>query len=135
MLHIELTWQGEQRYRGVGGAGATLELAPSEAGGMSAPEALLVALAGCSAYDVVAIVRKRRATLTWLTVQVRGEQAPAPPWPFTTIHLTFHLHAAPLTQAQAERAVDIALNRYCPVRASLSPTIAVTFEVVLGVEG
>lgn len=135
MLQIELSWQGDQRYRGVGSTGALLDLAPSEAGGMSAPEALLVALAGCSAYDVVAIVRKRRATLTRLTVRVRGEQAPAPPWPFTAIHLIFHLDAAPLTLAQAERAVDLALNRYCPVRASLSPTIAVTFEVVLGVEG
>ena len=64
-------------------------------------------------------------------MQVTGDQAAAPPWAYQRIHLGFHITAAGVQLAQLERAVDLALNKYCSVRASLAPEIAVTFEVEL----
>jgi len=50
--------------------------------GMSPSQLLLVALGGCTAYDVVDILQKKRQQLTGLTVTVTGEQEPDPPWPY-----------------------------------------------------
>jgi uncharacterized OsmC-like protein len=80
---------------------------------------------------VVEIVHKQRARLEQLLIQVTGEQAAAPPWAYERIHLGFQIIAAGVQLAQLERAVDLALNTVCSVRASLAPQIAVTFAVEL----
>jgi putative redox protein len=64
-------------------------------------------------------------------VSVRAEQAEKPPHAFTAIVLRFEVTAHTLNETQLQRIVDLALNRYCTVRASLSPNINITFEAVL----
>ncbi|MEN9939190.1 MAG: hypothetical protein RLZZ387_5769 [Chloroflexota bacterium] len=131
MRRVELTWVEGQRYQGVDSGGNTVALGSGGEPGVSPAEALLLALAGCAAHDVVAIVAKQRATLRRLVVTVTGEQLPTPPRAYRAIHLRFEVSAEGLTEAKLRRAADLALNKYCTVRASLSPEIAVTFAVVL----
>lgn len=131
MAQIELTWIAEQRFLGVDSTGHSVVLSAPDDIGVKPAETLLIALAACAAYDVVAIIAKQRAQLESLTVSVTAEQNPAPPRAFRSIHLHFRVGARNLRQEQLQRAIDLSLNKYCSVRASLSPEIAVTFEAEL----
>jgi putative redox protein len=131
MAQTELTWIGEHRFLGVDDTGHTVVLSSSNDIGVKPSETLLIALAACAAHDIVTILHKQRAQLERLMTQVRGEQATAAPWAYQQIHLRFVVTASGVRPAQLERAVDLALNKYCSVRASLAPDIAVTFEVEL----
>lgn len=131
MATIELTWIEKQRYIGVDSSNHSTVISPPDDIGMKPSDLLLVSLASCTAYDTVEIIEKRRAILERLRVTVEGEQADEAPWAYEHIHLTFDIEATDISQAQLERAVDLSLNKYCSVRASLSPDIAVTFEVNL----
>jgi putative redox protein len=131
MAQIELSWLGQQRFLGVDSTRHTVVLSPGVDIGVKPAETLLIALAACTAHDVVEIVHKQRARLEELLVQVTGEQAAEPPWAYERIHLGFQVTAAGALQAQLERAVNLALNKYCSVRASLAREIVVTFAVEL----
>jgi putative redox protein len=131
VAHIDLTWVAEKRFLGVDSTGHSVVLSAPGDIGVKPSETLLLALAACSAYDVVEIVAKRRAALRSLEIHVTAEQAEQPPWAFTRIHLAYSVAAEGLAQEQLERAVDLALNKYCSVRASLAPSIVVTFEARL----
>jgi putative redox protein len=139
MAKVDITWINGQRYLAVDSSNHSVILSPPNDVGMKPGEMLLVSLATCTAYDVVKIVQKQRATLHRLEIEVTGEQQPDPPWPYTAIHLHFNVKAEKLSQTQLERAIDISMNQYCSVRASLSPNVSVTFkadlETVGGVEG
>ncbi len=131
MAQIDLTWIAEKRFLGVDSTGHSIVLSAANDIGVKPAETLLIALAACSAYDIVEIIGKQRATLQRLAVHVTAEQAEQPPWAFQRIHLRFLATADRLTQERFERAIELALNTYCTVRASLSPDIAVTFEAEL----
>ena len=131
MAQIELTWIGQHRFLGIDSTGHTVVLSPGADIGVKPAETLLVALAACTAYDVVEILHKQRAGLEHLLIQATGDQAAEPPWAYQRIHLGFQVIAPGVQLAQLERAVDLALNKYCSVRASLAPEIAVTFAVEL----
>lgn len=130
MATVELTWIEGRRFLGVDSTRHSVVLSGGDDVGVRPSDGLLLALAGCAAYDIVAILEKQRLALRGLTVTVAGEQAEAPPWPYRRIHLRVAAAAAGLRPAQLARAVDLALNKYCSVRASLHPEIAVTFEAV-----
>lgn len=132
MAEVDVFWLNEHRFVGVDSSKHSVVFAPMNDIGVRPSDGLLLALASCSAYDIVNIVQKQRMELTRLHVHVEAEQASDPPWSYQRIHLTYTIIADGLQQNQAERAVDLSLNRYCSVRASLSPDIAVTFDVRIG---
>jgi putative redox protein len=131
MAQIELTWIEKQRFLGVDSTGHSVVLSPGNDVGVKPSETLLIALAACASVDVVEILHKQRAQLECLTVRATGEQAAEAPWSYQRIHLQFVVRVSGIRQAQLDRAVDLALNKYCSVRASLDPNIQITFEAEL----
>ena len=131
MPQIELTWIEQQRFLGVDSGKHAVVLSPGGDVGVKPAETMLIALAACTAHDVVEILHKQRVQLQQLRVQVVGEQAADPPWAYRRIHLAFQVAADGARVERLEHAVDLALNKYCSVRASLSPDVAVTFAVEL----
>lgn len=131
MAQVEVTWVNAQRYVGVDSTNHSVVLSAGNDIGIKPSDALLISLATCSAHDVVGIIKKQRAQLERLMVIVTGEQASDPPWKYQHIHLQFQVVAAGLRPDQLERAIDLSLNKYCSVRASLAPDIAVTFAAEL----
>jgi len=97
--------------------------------GMNPMEVLLNALGACAAFDVVEMIRKRRLDLVAYRVEVGGDRADSVPAYYTEIRATHHIDAPGLKQDMAERFVDLAMNRYCSVAASLKADIS--FQVVL----
>lgn len=99
-----------------------------EGKGMRPMQLLLAAVGGCSAFDVVAILKKQREDLQHLVVKVKGERAEGKvPAPFTAIHLHFSLKGN-LNADKVSRAVNLAVEKYCSVKESLDKNIKVSYD-------
>ncbi len=132
--HVRATWVGEHRFD-VGRPGAVT--ARIDAGGPTGPgpvDTLLSALAACTAVDVLDILAKRRTPAERLVIDVMGDRARAIPARVTRVLLTYEIDGRGIDRASAERAVDLAVSKYCSVRGSLDPAIPVQFSVTLNGE-
>jgi putative redox protein len=103
---------------------------PEEFGGHAAAtrpkELVLLALAGCTASDVVSILKKKRAPLSRLEINVTAEEASQHPTVYTRIHVEYVCHGDGLLPADVERAIELSETKYCPVITMLRPTVAIT---------
>ena len=87
---------------------------------------LLMSLASCAAYDVVAILERQRQGLKGMHIQVDGRQLPEPPYAFTDIHLHFTLDGEHLDADKVARAIRLSVDKYCSVAATLRGVAAIT---------
>ena len=103
---------------------------PEELGGSDAgirpKELVLLALGGCTASDVISILRKKRVQLDGLEIHVTAEQAEEHPQVFTRIHLEFVFRGDQIRSQDVERAIELSETKYCPVNAMLRPSVALT---------
>ena len=88
-------------------------------------EALLGALATCTAYDVVEVMNKRRTPLSTYRIEVEGERAQDDPKRYTRITVRHIAAGAGVSEAQLVRAATLSHEKYCSVAASLSSEIVV----------
>ena len=95
------------------------------------PDALLSALASCVSVDVVDILAKRRTPVESLEVDVVGERVETTPRHFRHITLNFSITGKGIEQVHAERAVELAITKYCSVRDSLRDDIRVDWTLAL----
>ncbi len=104
-----------------------------EGAGFRPMQTVLAALAGCASMDVVEILRKQRAGLQDLKIDVHGKRPDTTPSPFSAIHLHFTL-VGPVDDAKASRALELAVNKYCSVGEMLkqSAEISYSYEIVSG---
>lgn len=98
--------------------------------GPSPMQLVLHALAGCSAVDVVAMLGKRRLTIREYRIEVHGERPDTVPSPFTRITARHVFDVPGLDEATARRFVDLAMNKYCSVGASLKAELAYEVELL-----
>lgn len=103
--------------------------------GVKPSDLLLIALASCTAVDVVEILRKKRARLEGLEIGAEGVQDPDPPWTFRSIHLKYRLRGKGLIATDVARAIELAESKYCSVSASVKPTVQVSYEFEIVEEG
>jgi len=94
-------------------------------------ELLLVAAATCTASDVVLILQKQRVALRGLEVQVQGTRRTEQPRRFLALHFVFTLTGDGADEGKARRAIDLSLEKYCSVVASLASDIRITYDVAL----
>jgi len=99
--------------------------------GVKPSELLLMAVAACSAYDVVEILTKQREPLEDLKVFCTGEQMEEPPYKFTHIHLRYVVRGR-VNPEKLQRAISLSEEKYCSVVASLRPGVPFSseFEIV-----
>lgn len=133
---VRATWAGAHRFDTGRPDGPVTRLDGEAQTGQSPPDALLSALAACSGVDVVDILAKRRTPAESLTVDARGERREEHPRRFVHIELRYQVTGAGIDAAQVERAIGLALEKYCSVAASLASDITMeTIAVVNGVAG
>ena len=97
-------------------------------------EALLAALAGCTAMDVASLLRKKRQVADSYEIEVSGETAGAHPRVFTTITVEHRIGGA--VEAEAlRRSIELSATRYCPVSAMLSAIATIEHRYRLTVDG
>jgi putative redox protein len=94
-------------------------------------ETVLMGTGGCTAYDVVHILRKSRAPIADCVVEIDAERAPDDPKVFTRIHFHFVVTGKGLKAQQVERAVHLSAEKYCSESFMVEKTAAVThvFEI------
>jgi len=94
-------------------------------------ELLLLAGATCSSADVVSILEKMRVGLRSLEVAMTGTRREEHPRRFTAIHFQFSVSGEGADETKVRRAVDLSLEQYCSVMASLAPDIQVSYDVTI----
>jgi len=94
-------------------------------------EFALLALGGCTAFDVVSILRKMRQNVTGYEVEVRAEQRQEPPMFFTRVEIKHRLRGQ-IDPDAVRRAIELSETKYCSVGAMISKTakIDATFEIL-----
>jgi putative redox protein len=115
----------------------TMDGAPEGGGRNLAPrpmEVVLVGTGGCSAYDVVVILKKSGQDVTGCEVKLTAERAAADPKVFTKIHMHWVVRGRGLKRNLVEHAVRLSHEKYCSATAMLTKTAEITrdFEVVEG---
>ncbi len=120
-------------FLGEAGSGHALVMDGSpEYGGRNAGirpmELLLVGLAGCTAFDVVHILRKGRERVDDCSVEVSATRAETDPKVFTAIHLIYRVKGEGLTLAKVERAVRLSKEKYCSASIMFAQVAKVTSE-------
>lgn len=127
---MQVTWLGEQRYKGVNDQGQQLLIDNSAVKiGVSPMDALLGALATCTAVDVVEIMAKRRTPLTSYRIEVEGERAENHPKRYTHITVRHIASGEGVTAEALEKAAHLSHEKYCSVAASLNSEIKVEAAV------
>jgi putative redox protein len=91
-------------------------------------ELVLIALCGCTASDVVGILRKKREPFTSLEVRAEGERADGYPAVYTQIKLTYRVGGKVFSKAM-EDAVRLSKEKYCSVSAMLAKTAKITISI------
>ncbi len=112
----------------------TMDGAPEGGGRNLAPrpmEVLLAGAGGCTAYDVVVILRKNNQEVTGCEVTLQAERAATDPKVFTRIHYRFTVRGRNLKPNLVEQAVRLSHEKYCSATAMLAKTADVTREVEL----
>lgn len=135
-MKTRVKWVDGMMFLAETGTGHTVVMdgAPEAGGRNLGPrpmEMLLVGLGGCSAFDVVLILKRGRAAITDCVVEIEAERAETDPKVFTRINMHFIVTGKQLDAGKVERAVKLSAEKYCSAVAMLAVTATIThdFEV------
>lgn len=124
-MQATVKWVDGAMFLGESGSGHTLVMdgAAEQGGrnlGVRPMETLLLGVGGCSAYDVMAMLRKSRQQVTDCRVEIDAERADAVPAVFTRIAMHFVVTGIALKEAQVRRAVELSAQKYCSASIMLA---------------
>lgn len=102
-----------------------------ESKGASPMELLLMGVGGCSAIDVIMILKKQRQEITSYQMEVEGQRKEVrEAKPFEAIHVKLYLEGN-IDEAKALRAAQLSFEKYCSVSITLEATVVITYSVIL----
>ncbi len=132
-MKARIKWVENVSFVAESGSGHALVMdgAPEGGGRNLGPrpmEVMLMGAGGCTAYDVVHILRKSRAPVTDCVLEIDSERAAEDPKVFTKIHFHFIVTGRGLKPAQVERAVQLSAEKYCSASIMLAKTAAITHD-------
>ncbi len=99
-------------------------------------ELLLMGMGGCTAFDVITILKKARQDVTSCEAELEAERADAVPAVFTKIHVRFIVRGRGLKEPQVKKAVDLSADKYCSASIMLGQAgVVITHDYVIEEEG
>ena len=131
-MQVKLSATPDFKFRAFAADGTVCHIGASKAvggdeSGFRPMQLLLTSIASCSGIDAVNILKKSRVDFSSLDIEIEGDRKDGIPSPFTAIRVKFILHGSQSAdQAKAEKAVSMAMEKYCSATASLDPAIKVT---------
>lgn len=129
---VVVRWDGDHRFDGSRlGSQQSIRIDADATTGPGPVDTLLCALASCTGVDVVDILEKRRTPVQGLTIDVAGERASSVPARLVRIRITYKLRGVGIERVHAERAIELAVTKYCSVRDSLDREIPVEWTLDL----
>ena len=135
-MKTSLTWAGGAAFVGETASGHKLVMdGPPEGGGRELGprpmETLLLGMGGCTAYDVVSILKKAKQDVHDCRIEMTAERAEEVPKVFTKIHVHFIVTGRDIKGKQVERAVSLSAEKYCSASIMLAKSVEIThsFEI------
>ena len=127
-MKAKVEWKGRLTFSGTADSGFDVPLGsyPKVGGdddGFRPMELLAVGLAGCTAMDVISIVRKKRQEVLGFQVVVDAERSNEHPKVFTKAVIEYHLVGKDIAENSVTRAIELSADAYCPAQSMLGKLI------------
>jgi putative redox protein len=136
-MKCRVKWLEHMTFVGESGSGhaVVMDGAPEHGGrnlGVRPMEMLLLGLGGCTAFDVVMILKKSRQDIVDCEVTIDSDRAEEVPKVFTRIHIHFIVSGSNLDVGKVDKAVNLSAEKYCSASEMLGKTAKIThdFEIV-----
>ncbi len=129
-MDAKVTWDHGMTFSGKADSGFTVPLgaSPGDGGendGFRPMELMAISLAGCTAMDVISILRKKRQDVTAYEVKVHTDQADQHPHVFTKSVITYEVTGHDIKEAAVIRAMELSAERYCPAQGMLAQVMPI----------
>ena len=129
-IQAKLEWKERMQFVGQAGDGPSVLIDSNEGKtGPSPMEMVLMGVAGCTAMDVIYIMKKRRADVTGFRVNITGERAENHPKRYTRILIEYLLEGKGITPKDVERAIKLSTTKYCSAMASLNAQVETSYRI------
>nr|VFK61965.1 MAG: putative redox protein [Candidatus Kentron sp. TUN] len=132
-MKARVKWVEQATFLGESGSRHTIVMdgAPEVGGrniGVRPMEAILIGLGGCTAFDVVSILRKARQPIDDCVVDIKAERAENPPKVFTRIHIHYRVIGHGISERRVERAIALSTEKYCSATIMLGKAAEITHD-------
>jgi putative redox protein len=127
-------WAGDDLYVGTSPSGHSI-IVDTKGENKTAPspvELLMIAVAGCTAVDVVSILQKKRQAITAYRAEITGTRRNEHPRSFTSFRIHHLVYGRGVSEQAVARAIELSDTKYCSVAATVRPAaeITTTFEII-----
>jgi len=135
-VNAELQFQGGACFDIAVGSGHSIVIDGSpdlggENRGARPMELVLAGMGGCTAMDVLEILRKSRQQVDDVKIRLTAERAPEPPRVFTDIHIHYIISGRDLKEKAVQRAVDLSAEKYCSASIMIAKTAKLSHTIEL----
>jgi len=135
-MKARVKWVEDATFLGESASGHAVVMdGPPESGGrdlgIRPMEMVLLGMGGCTAFDVVMILKKSRQPVTDCVVEMEAERATSEPKVFTRIHVHFIVTGSGLSDKQVGRAVELSAEKYCSASIMLGKAVDITHDYVV----
>lgn len=141
-MNATTTWKKGLSFTGTSDSGFLVDLGadPSVGGandGFRPMELVALGLAGCTAMDVISILRKKQQDITAFSVSVQAQQSAVHPKVFTHIILLYIVKGNNLEESAVRRAIELSAAKYCPAQAMLGSIVPIKllFQIIDDLSG
>jgi len=127
-MDAKVTWQRDMSFSGTAETGfdVPIDADPNVGGandGFRPLELMVVSLAGCTAMDVISIMKKKQQEITAFEVSVHADQAKEFPKVFTNTLTTYFITGHNLDESALRRSIELSFTKYCPAQAMLGKVV------------
>jgi putative redox protein len=130
-IQAHLKWTDGLQFVARAGNSPAVVLDSTEGGsGVSPMQMVLIGVAGCTAIDVIMIMKKKRANIARFEVNVTGEMEESYPKRYTLIHIEYVLYGKDIKPKGVEQAIELSEKKFCSARASLNAEFEHTYRIV-----
>ena len=135
-MDAKVIWKDRMSFEGTSDSGFKVPLGTSprvggDDNGFRPLELLAIGLAGCTAMDVISILRKKRQEVTSFKVEVHAEQSEEHPKVFTHLVIEYIIGGNDISRDAVERAIELSANKYCPAQAMLKQAAPMDLKITI----
>jgi putative redox protein len=139
LVDAQVIWNQDLSFEGSGDGGFPIRIgSPSSPGTGAGPvELIIIALAGCTAMDVISILMKKQERVVAFQVSVHAERETDYPKVITSAELEYTVTGSAIREASLRRAIELSVTKYCPVHVMLSKAfpIGLKYSILEGKRG
>jgi putative redox protein len=131
---VEVNWQGNMRFESIAPEGRVMiDSAPDVGGnndGLRPKAMMLTALGGCTGMDIISLLRKMRAEVDDLKIEVVGNLTEEHPKYYDKVKIIYRFYGSDFKKAKIQKAIDLSIDRYCGVMEMFRGFAEITTEVI-----